>query len=301
MRPSGGFRRRTASLVAVVLTSVVSLTASSCTGAPVATSPKGRGTVEVLYAASLLRLMEQTLGPAFSSDSGYRFSGVAGGSIELAHEIASGLRRGDVFISASADADAVLGGATGGHFVSWYVDFARAPLVLGYDPHSAFAPALRRGPWYRVVTSPGFRLGRTDPQLDPKGRLTVTAIDEAGAITGDAHLRALLTSSDNVFAEESLLGRLEASQLDAAFLYLNEARAAEIPTIALSPVSPSTTFTVTILARAPDAPGARAFVRFLLGSEAHGAFRSVGIKAIDPPRSHGQGVPVGLYATALGR
>lgn len=298
MRPGGRLRLRTARAVAVVATGVF-FAAASCTGTSEGTASAEHGTVEVLYAGSLLRLMEQTLGPSFSSENGYRFSGVAGGSVELAHEIAGGLRRGDVFISASSDADSILEGATAGHFVSWYMDFARAPLVLGYNPRSPFASALRRGPWYRVASSPGFQLGRTDPQLDPKGGLTVMAVEQTADATGDGALKALVAGADNVFAEETLLGRLETGQLDAAFLYLNEVREAGIPAVSLSPVSPSATFTVTILARAPDEPGARAFVRFLLGSQARRALRSVGLVLIDPPRLHGHGAPTGLLAVAL--
>ena len=73
------------------------------------------------------------------------------------------------------------------------------------------------------------------------------------------------TSTANVFPEETLVGRLQAGQLDAGFFYAVEASAANIPTVSLgSKWRSSATYTIT---RAE--PGARtrqaaiAFVSFL--------------------------------------
>lgn len=282
---------------AAVLSVSIALSLAACSSAGVEAgnhAPRDRGTVNVLYAGSLVRLMEQDLGPRFTAATGYRFSGFAGGSVELAHEIESGVREGDVFVSASPGADAGLEGSAGGHWVSWFITFARAPLVLGYNPHSRFATALRTRPWYEVVTSPGFLLGRTDPVLDPKGQLTVQALRETARRTGDRTLLRTAEGSSGVFPEETLLGRLEAGQLDAAFLYKDEARAAAIPTVSLAPVSLAGTFTVTALTRGADAPGARAFVRFLLGRSGRRAFASAGFEVLDPPTLHGTGAPRSL-------
>jgi molybdate/tungstate transport system substrate-binding protein len=257
------------------------------------------GTVNVLYAGSLVRLMEQELGPRFRADTGYRFSGFAGGSVELANEIKGGLRRADVLVSASPGVDSSLEGAHNGDWVTWYVDFARSPLELGYNPHSRFAPALRRRPWYEVVTSPGFLLGRTDPVLDPKGALTVEALRQTARRTGVASLLRVVASQSGVFPEAAMVGRLEAGQLDAAFLYRVEADAAAIPTVDLAPVSLEGTFTVTIPRHAPDPAGALAFVRFLLGPRARPVLRAGGLSVLDPPRLHGTGAPGALRVTEV--
>ena len=63
--------------------------------------------------------------------------------------------------------------------MSWYAKFGSSPLVLGYNPNSTFAQALRTKPWYEVIDQPGFLIGRTDPATDPKGVLAVTALDQA--------------------------------------------------------------------------------------------------------------------------
>lgn len=265
----------------------------------------GRGTVAVLYAGSLVHLMEASVAPAFDAASGYRFEGFAGGSQALANQIKSQLRRADVLISAAPSVDASLSGAAGGDWVRWYATFATAPLVIGYNPKSRFAQALRSQPWYQVMSEPGFRLGRTDPKLDPKGELTVQFVQAAAIYYHIPDLeRQLLGSAENpaqVFPEEDLVGRLQAGQLDAGFFYSNEAKDAGIPTIPLpTAIDPAATFTITVPRGAPDPSGATAFVRFLLGPVGSALLRREGL-AVQVPKVSGDAaaVPAALKS-ALG-
>ena len=66
----------------------------------------GDSPVNVLYAGSLVNLMERSVGPAFEQKSGDRFQGYAGGSNKIANEIKGKLRRGDIFISANEKEEA---------------------------------------------------------------------------------------------------------------------------------------------------------------------------------------------------
>jgi len=138
-------------------------------------------TVNVLYAGSLVNLMERSAGPAFEQKSGDRFQGYAGGSNKVANEIKNKLRRGDVFISANPKVDEQLMGQANGDWVSWYIAFAESPLVIGYNPSSQFVNDLKTKPWHEVLAEPGLKLGRTDPKLDPKGALTVELLKRAEA------------------------------------------------------------------------------------------------------------------------
>src|ERR1700761_3474031 len=61
------------------------------------------GKVNVLYAGSLVNLMEHGVGPAFDKTGDGVFQGFAQGSKGLANQIKGRLRRGDVFISATAN------------------------------------------------------------------------------------------------------------------------------------------------------------------------------------------------------
>jgi molybdate/tungstate transport system substrate-binding protein len=237
--------------------------------------------------------MEQRLGPGFARQSGYRVVGTPGGSVELADEIKGRVRRADVFVSASPSADEALTGRANGDWIGWYVTFATSPLVLGYDPNSRFAAQLRSRPWYTVVGRPGFLLGRTDPLLDPKGALSARALAQAAARTGDHAL--LLSERDvaGVFPEQTLLGRLESGQLDAAFLYAHEAKAAGVPTVSLAPVEESTAFTVAVLAHTPHRAGALAFVRYLLSPSVGKMLAAAGFE-IHGAQVHGSDAPSSL-------
>ena len=240
------------------------------------------GPVDVLYAGSLLDLMQQRIGPAFHRTTGYTVSGIANGSSALASEIRGGTEVADVFISASPRVNASLEGAVNGNWVSSYRAFGRSALVLGYNPSSTFAPALRRGPWYDVVGRAGFLLGRTDPATDPKGVLAVTALTEAATRYGRPRLATLATSASDVFTETSLVGELDAGQLDAGFFYAVEASAAHLHTVALAGARLGGTYTVAVVNRAPHGAGARAFVKFLLGPAGRRILKDNGVSPIVP-------------------
>ncbi|HXZ99619.1 MAG TPA: extracellular solute-binding protein [Candidatus Binatia bacterium] len=257
-------------------------------------SPSGHGTVSVLYAGSLVNLMENDLGPAFSKATGYTYQGYGAGSDELVSDIKGKVKTGDVFISANPSVNQGLEGTANGGYVSWYSTFAQAPLVLGYNPKSRFAADFRSEPWYQVVTQPGILVGRTDPVLDPKGKLTSEAVGDAATLLGMPSLNSAL-SSWPVFPEETLVGRLEAGQLDAGFFYSFEATAQSIPTVSLSPIGLMATFTVTTLNNAPNPQGAEAFVSYLLGPSGRAVLQKEGVQLLQTTLSG----PVGSVPESL--
>ncbi len=228
--------------------------------------------VNVLYAGSLVEVMEHGVGPAFDAASGDRFRGYAGGSKLLANQIRGGLRAADVFISAVPSVNRRLMGPAAAESVRWYATFAQSPLVIGYDPKSRYAHAFATRPWYQALQARGIRLGRTDPQLDPKGALTLRLMQRAEIVyhsPGLAH--RVLGDPENpaqVLPEEVLVGRLQSGQVDAGFFFPTETAAAHIPTVRLpAAVALGARYTVTILHGAPHPAAARAFVRFLLGPD----------------------------------
>ncbi|MGH3851035.1 MAG: substrate-binding domain-containing protein, partial [Pseudonocardiaceae bacterium] len=141
-----------------------STTSTGASATPTSAAARGSGPVSVLYAGSLVNLMEHDLGPKFDAATGYTFQGQGAGSTALANQIKGKVKQADVFVSASTKADTALEGQANGSWVSWYATFASAPLVLGYNPKSSFAADLASKPWQQVITEPGFRLGRTDPK-----------------------------------------------------------------------------------------------------------------------------------------
>jgi molybdate/tungstate transport system substrate-binding protein len=261
----------------------------------------GSGTVHVLYAGSLVNLLEKQIGPAFSQATGDGYEGYGSDSQSVANAIKGKVQVGDVFICASPTVNATLEGASNGGWLSWYATFATSPLVIGYNPSSTYAARLRTHPWYQVLTAPGIKIGMTDPLLDPKGKLTVAAL---GAAAQDYHLpagfAARVQSKATVFPEQDLLGRLEAGQLDVGFFYADEAVPAHIPTVSLGKVHEAAAYTVTVLNHAPDPAAGAAFVRYLLTS-ATPTLTAAGMQPITPRvQGDASAVPAALRGVLSG-
>lgn len=309
---------RPASMVALALLVAVGLAACASVGA--ASDPRSvppRGSVNVAYAGSLVNLMEHQLGPAFQRATGYGYQGEGAGSTALANQIKGRLIQPDVFISASAGAMTALQGQANGNRVAWSLSFASTQMVIGYNPKSQFAGQLQAAaegqtPWYRVLETPGLRLGRTDPALDPKGVNTLFTLQLAERYYQQPELAERVLGMDEnagqIFPEQELVARLGAGQLDAGFFYLSEVKAAGLPYIALpaqinlgdpaqapyyaqarysAPGKAAQTgapvlYSVAILTTAKNAAGADAFVRYLLGSAGEQLLTADGIQPITP-------------------
>ncbi|MGD0239496.1 MAG: extracellular solute-binding protein [Streptosporangiaceae bacterium] len=273
-----------------------SSTPAGSPSASASSSPTGSGPVNVLYAGSLVDLMQKQIGPAFQTATGYSVSGISAGSKDLATEIKGKVHQGDVFISASPKVNATLEGASNGSWVSWYGTFATSALVIGYNPKSKFATDIKTMPWYKAITEPGIRVGFTDPATDPKGVLAVQAMTDFAKSKNLPALKTLSTDKSDIFPEETLVGRLQAGQLDAGFFYTAEATAASIPTVPLTGEDLKATYTITILNKAPHEAGAEAFVNYLLGSGGQAALKQDGFVLVSPATVTGSGVPSSLQS-----
>jgi molybdate/tungstate transport system substrate-binding protein len=240
------------------------------------------GPVDVLFAGSLLDLMQQKIEPAFHTATGYNVVGVSAGSSALASEIRGGTQVGDVFLSASTKVEASLEGTANGNWISSYQEFGRSPLVLGYNPSSKFVFDLRHEPWFDVVTKPGFILGRTDPATDPKGVLAVDALQGVALSYDLPRLATLSTSTSNVFSETSLVGELQAGQIDAGFFYRVEASAAHLLSVPLVATNLSAKYTAAILRGAPHPTAAAAFIAFLFSARGRAILNANGVTALAP-------------------
>lgn len=277
--------RHPATLAALTLMLGLALLPASLGGAA---TPTGSGPVTVLYAGSLVTLMQNSLGPAFQAATGYTVNGVSAGSKDLAADIKAGTQQADVFISAAPTVNISLEGAANGNWVSWYATFATSPLLLGYNPTGSFARALRTEPWYDVVGRSGFLLGRTDPATDPKGVLAVQALTAAAKAHHQPALATIAAGSNGEFPEQTLVGELQAGQLDAGFFYGVEAKAANLKTVPLTGIKAlNATYTVTIVNKAPDQAGALAFVKFFLGPKGRAILARNGMRPINPPTVNG--------------
>jgi len=226
--------RRTFGFRVAILLLAASLTPAASTSAA---QP-----LRVLYAGSLVHLMEDDLGPAFTRASGIAVQGRAGGSVALAHMILDGLQIPDVFVSADPSVNKLLVRAPAGPSARWFLTLARTTMVIGYNPGSRFARDFRevaagQRPLYEVLSSHGLRFGRTDPRLDPKGYRTILMLRLAEQYYYHPGLETILLgepeNSAQTFPEEALVARLKSGELDAGFFYLNEVKEQHLPYVTL--------------------------------------------------------------------
>jgi molybdate/tungstate transport system substrate-binding protein len=277
-------RRRRGSIV-VALLAMIALLAGCGGGGTSGAAGGNQRIVRVLYAGSLVSIMEKTIGPSFAKATAYQYQGYGAGSSQIANELQGKIRQGDVFISADPAVDTKLMGPNG--FVSWYTAFARSPLVLAYSPGSKFADQLKTKPWYEVVSQPGFRLGSTDPKLDPKGKLAAQAVQQIAKDQNQPGMAEQINRNVTVFPETDLVGRLQAGQLDAGFFYSIESADLGDPTASLSPINLAAQYTVTMLNQAVNPAGGEAFVKYLLGSQGTTTLKEHGFELIQPPKVSG--------------
>jgi len=294
---------------------------STSTGSAGTPTVAAKSKVSVLYAGSLVKLMEKKVGPAFTQATGYPYEGEGKGSTALANEIKGKLRFPDIFISADPAVNTTLMGAENGNYVSWYAPFIRTSMVIGYSPTSKFAADFQAAAsgsktWYQVLQESGIRIGRTDPLLDPKGVRTIQLMELAEMYYHQSGLASkILGTAENtsqVFPEEELVARLTSGQLDAGFFYLNEVTDARLPFVTLPTqinlsdptlnatyatatyTNPKTqkvskgsaiVYTITIPSTSKNRAGAIAFVHFILSAQGETFFTNDGLALATPKLS----------------
>ena len=278
---------------------------------PASSARAAGASVNVFYAGSLVNLNENLIGPAFAAGSGYSYLGKGAGSGAIANQIKGKLATPDVVEFADPAVNTTLMGTANGSYLSWYLTFATSQLVIGFDPKSRLANEFvqvqkHHLPFYKALQQKGLKIGRTDPNIDPKG---YRAIWMANLAQKTYHLKGfeakLFGAAENpsqVFPEQVLVARMLTGQVNAGVFYLSEVKDLGIPYITLpakvnlgskkyakeyatqhfttaagqtltgAPIQ----YTISIPSTVKNEAGAEAFVRFVLSprvraiSAAHG-------------------------------
>jgi molybdate/tungstate transport system substrate-binding protein len=248
-------KNRSAGVGALMIMTCIGLAAAGCSSSssssstPTPGSAKHSGTVNLAYASSIQYLNEKIAGPAFTKDQGYAYSGRGGASGELESEIASGVITPNVFESVGGDNITPLEPK----FTKWYIQYASTQIVVAYNPNSKYASDFKAyangskplSGLFTLMQTPGFKLGRTDPNIDPQGRAFIFMLELAQAhyhLPANTVSKILGTSdfgtasSSQIFAESALDATLQSGQLDASSAYLNQAIQLHLPYIALPAV-----------------------------------------------------------------
>jgi molybdate/tungstate transport system substrate-binding protein len=200
-----------------------------------------RGEVFIMYAGSLVKTFESTIGPSFQKDTDYIYVGEGKGSVQLANMIMDKQRAPDVFVSAGTIPVMKLMNHNP-MLAHWLVKFASAEMVIAYTSNSPFFNDLERArkgevPWYEALSEDGLKFRRTDPELDPKGYYMIMVAKLANIYYNDPTIKDRILGEDRnpaqLLPEESLLTTLEQGQIDAAATYKHEAVARGLPYITL--------------------------------------------------------------------
>lgn len=326
-RDTASLRKLLIAVVQIAATLALCLAPRSATAAG--------GTVSVYYAGSLVNLNENLLGPAFSASTGYAYQGKGAGSGAIANQIKGKLAVPDVVELADPAADTALMGSANGGYVSWYFTFATSQLVIGFDPRSGVAARFRavqrhRLPWYRALQQKGLRIGRTDPNIDPKGYRAIWMASLAQKVYHLKHFeRRLFGGNENpaqVFPEQVLVARMLTGQVNAGVFYLSEVKDLGIPYISLPPqVNLGSTkytklyatqrfttaagqtiagapiqYTITIPSTVRNEAGAEAFVSFVLSKRVRAISRAHGLLPIKVRVSGDRSAVMGSLARFIG-
>lgn len=228
-------------IIVIIVISLLSIDRNSTVFTTIEAQQASRGKVFVMYAASLIKTFEGSLGPEFQKEKGFTYEGEARGSVQVANMIIDGLRRPDIFVSAGTVPIEKLMNNTS-PFADWLVKFGSAEIVIAYSPNSRFFNDLEKArtgeiPWHQVLSKQDFKFGRTDPELDPKGYYMIITAELANLYYNDSGIKQRVLRDDRntkqIFPEEILKTILEQGQLDAVAAYKHEAVTRGLPYITL--------------------------------------------------------------------
>ncbi len=224
---------------------------ASSAAAAASTRSGAHGTASVACAGSLEKLYNLTLGPAFYRATGDSFGGPpCAGSFALASEILNNEITPGVFLSVGAAAIEKLWPA---HRAKFALSLATDRLVVAYSPRSRYYTqlnAIRSGArplssLFSLFLTPGFRLGRTNPDQDPQGAyfimMTKLAQTYLHLPAGEAARALGITgsspfgSSSQIFDETALPTDIATGVVDAGSDFVSEAKQYGLDYINLPP------------------------------------------------------------------
>ena len=163
--------------------------------------------------------------------------------------------------------------------------------MLGYYPKSKFAKDLKTMPWYKVITMPGFRLGRTNPAQDPGGVLAAEALEQTArrsrSTPGAEEARNGVLR--RVLRRTTEQAAIQTGQLDASFMYEADANSQSSPFVKLTGVKLAGDYTITLVKHAPHTAAAEAFIKFLLGPTGQAEMKADHFNIVSP--AEGQRAP----------
>ena len=286
-----------------------------------ATAAGAQDTVLVFLAASLTKPLRATL-DTFAARNDIVVQVESGASLEHARKITELGRVPDVIALADVE---VFPQLLIPEHVSWYAEFARNRMVVGYTERSRHAAEIDSTNWPTILAMPDVQVGRPDPDLAPAGYRTLLMLQLAerhysspglaarvlanaprrNMRPNAAELATLLQTGelDYIFDYESVASAygFKALHLPAAIDLGDPTQAGEYArarirvkgkgndsaTFAGAPI----VYALSVPRGAPHAAAAQRLARFLLSADGRRMMRAARIDALDEAVFVGTDVP----------
>lgn len=320
MRRGFGFRLFAVCAVAVVLAACGSSTA------PPPASPGGAGgqvsgTLVVNGAGTLAKPFGQVIDAFKAQNPGVTVESRFAGSVEVVRGITE--LHNPVDVLGVADYSLIPSKMYGSKFASWYVGFASNRITFAYTDRSKGAANLTPDNWSQVLSQPGVKIGRSNPDTDPSGYQTLQMLALAQDYYHNPNLSAgVLANSPPetmVGTETQLLPAVSSGQIDYLGIYRSDAlqhnlrfidlptqidlsdpaQAAAYATVKVPTSSGARTgkpivYALTVPTNAPNAAAGLKFVEFLLSPAGQKIMTDNGFSVVSPAVAGGGELPASL-------
>ena len=202
---------------------------------------KSRGVeISVFYASSLSAVLGDAVESFRKVNPHVRIRLEPSGSQVAARKVTElGMRADLVLVADATLIDKIMIPA----HATWNAVFATNEIVIAHKDHSRWTDQIKGENWPEILTRPGVRLGRADPDTAPIGyntlivwKLAETSGLYGSAATGlEAKLRGQCSADHVVHDEAELLSLLESRAIDYAFLFRSTAEDHHLKVLALPP------------------------------------------------------------------
>jgi molybdate/tungstate transport system substrate-binding protein len=296
---------------------------------------KSRGIELAIFHATSLSAVLGDAVTAFQKDNpGVRIRLEPSGSQVAARKLTELGMRADIIAVADA---ALIDNILIPSHATWNAVFATNAMAIAHKDHSKWTDQIGSGNWPEILTRPGVRLGRADPDTAPVGyyALMVWQLAESSGLYGgfatdlSTKLQGQCALEHVSHDEAELLGLLESRAVDYAFLFRSTAEDHHLKILELPPeinlsrqdmapryaaasvfvrmkraqgpgrlVGAPVTYGVTIPGNAPHKVEAARFAAFLLGEPGRRLLVRRGFRPATPVHCNPcVGLPAGLSST----
>lgn len=282
----------------------------------------------IYLAASLTKPLQPAL-DTFAARNDMLIQRESGASLEHARKLTDLGRVPDVL--ALADLEVFPQMLMPAH-VTWYAEFARNRMIVGYTERSRHATEIDSTSWTRILAERGVEVGRPDPNTAPAGYRTLIMLQLAESYyrspglakrilanappknmrPNAAELATLLQTGevDYVFDYESVAAAygFHALHLPAAIDLGDPSRAAEYQrarvrvkatgTDSVTFVGGPIVYAISVPKAAPHLAAAERLAAFLLSADGRSMMRAAHVDALDHAVFAGEGVPAAVRDAA---